>query len=225
MKSFTKTLAVLATGVAFAASAQAGSLSDEAEAAVLEALMDEYHAAAVYAALIDEYGPNTAFSNILAAEKKHSDALIRLLAKHDVAIPTNPWLDGTRALEPLPATLAEAYAAGVVGEITNMALYERELLPAVADYPDVTRVFNNLMAASQTRHLPTFESCAAGDCGGGRAERSAGSQVGSSPKVASSARERAGVGKGAGPNAKRGGKGKGRKAKEQKGKAGGRGKS
>ena len=174
-------LALLATGAA-----AANDLSDEALSAILTALDDEYHAVAVYDALIDEFGENTVFSNIVEAEEKHADALIRLLTKYDQPIPENPYLEGTKALEPLPDTLLEAYEAGVEGEIVNIALYEEQLLPAVTEYPDVTRVFTALMRASETRHLPTFTACTENRCAGSGASRKS--------SVVSSTRGRSGEG-------------------------------
>ncbi len=40
-----------------------------------------------------------------------------------------------------------------------MELYDR-LLAKVADYPNLVRVFENLRAASQDRHLPIFKAAA-----------------------------------------------------------------
>lgn len=140
------------------------TLSPEAEAALLEALNDEYHAQAFYAALVDEYGANTPFANIMEAEAKHAEKLIALLEKYGVEVPENGYLDGSLPLAPIPPTLADAYATGVQGEIDNIAMYEESLLPDVVGYKDITRVFTSLKTASETQHLPTFERCSAGDC-------------------------------------------------------------
>jgi len=55
--------------------------------------------------------------------------------------------------------LQEACQIGVDAEIANAALYRDELLPAVTAYEDITLVFENLMNASQQKHLPAFEKC------------------------------------------------------------------
>jgi len=167
MKSPIATLTAIAVAFGLGAAAQASTLPDEVEEAILEALMDEYKAEATYAALIEEFGANTAFSNIMVAEQKHADALIRLLEKYDAEVPDNPYLDGTLTLGDLPETLADAYGAGVIGEIENLSLYRDDLLPVVSDYSDITRVFTNLLTASQTKHLPTFTDCADGGCNDG----------------------------------------------------------
>ena len=71
MKPITTTLAALALGAAAAGPAQAGSLTQAAEEAVLTALMDEYHAAAVYEALALA---QAAAGNFAAAEKSLESA-------------------------------------------------------------------------------------------------------------------------------------------------------
>ncbi|WP_424938829.1 ferritin-like domain-containing protein [Aliiroseovarius sp. S253] len=164
------------------------TLSDEAEAALLEALNDEYHAQAFYAALVEEYGPNTPFKNIMEAEARHAEKVIKLLNKYDVEVPENGYLDGSLAVAPIPPTLDEAYEMGVQAEIDNIALYEENLLPAVADYNDITRVLTALKTASETKHLPTFERCSDGDCRNvsARSGSGAGKQAGRTTKGTSS---------------------------------------
>jgi len=216
MKTRIVTLTAIAVAFGLGTAAQASTLPVEVEEAVLEALMDEYRAEATYAALIEEFGVNTAFTNILAAEQKHADALIRILEKYDAEVPDNPYLDGTLPLGDLPETLADAYEAGVIGEIDNLSLYRDELLPTVTDYPDITRVFTNLMTASQTKHLPTFSDCADGTCNDGVATTDARASGGgaSATTSASPARDGAGGqgrnrGGGGGGGTKGGGKGRG----------------
>lgn len=165
MKILTKTITAATFVCALAPMAFAATeLSDEALGAILIALDDEYKAEALYAELIETFGENTAFSNIVGAETTHADALVNLLEKYDQEVPENVYLTTPLPPAALPATLEEAYAAGVIGEINNIALYEEELLPAVAGYPDVTRVFTNLLSASATKHLPAFAACASGNC-------------------------------------------------------------
>ena len=151
-------LAALAL-VATAATAQA-EISAPARAAVLRALDDEYHAEATYAAIIAKFGPVKPFSNIVGAEEQHSSKLIGILKENDLPVPANPYTTGEKALEPVPATVAEACEAGVAAEIANMKLYDDELLPEVAGYPQVSRVMTSLRDASQTKHLPAFTRCA-----------------------------------------------------------------
>ena len=165
MKTLTKTIAAATFLCALAPMTFAATeLSDEALDAILIALDDEYKAEALYAELIETFGENTAFSNIVGAETTHADALVELLEKYGQDVPENIYLTTALPADALPTTLEEAYATGVTGEIHNIALYQDELLPAVTEYPDVTRVFTNLLNASATKHLPTFAACASGNC-------------------------------------------------------------
>ncbi|NDW54249.1 DUF2202 domain-containing protein [Aliiroseovarius sp. PrR006] len=177
-------LSALAVAACMAMPLQAATktLSPEAEAALLEALNDEYHAQAFYAELVDEYGTNTPFANIMLAEERHAEKLIDLLEKYGVEVPENGYLDGSLPIAPIPSTIVEAYETGVQGEIDNIAMYEDDLLPAVADYKDITRVFTALMTASETKHLPTFERCSAGDCQKVASGAGRGKQVGKNAK-------------------------------------------
>jgi hypothetical protein len=59
---------------------------------------------------------------------------------------------------PSLGSLADACAAGVQAEVDNAVLYD--LLLEMADNQDIVRVFTSLQRASETRHLPAFESCA-----------------------------------------------------------------
>jgi hypothetical protein len=57
-------------------------------------------------------------------------------------------------------TLSDACKIGVGAEIANRDLYDGNLLPAVAAYPDITRVMQRLRDASEVNHLPAFQRCA-----------------------------------------------------------------
>jgi len=160
---------VMATAIlVYPAQARTKTLTPEAEAAILEALDDEYKAEATYTAIVEEFGADNPLSNIIEAERMHSSRLVDLLEKYGVEVPENGYLDGSLPTPALPDTLTEAYVMGIQGEIDNLELYENNLLPAVSDYKDVTRVFTALMNASQTKHLVAFERCADGRCGSSR---------------------------------------------------------
>ena len=126
---------------------------------VLEALVGregEYAAYATYAAIIDTYGEVNPFTNIMASEARHIEALTSILDAYGVPYPEeNPYL-GTIDV---PESLAAAAQAGVDAEIANVDLYEGQL-EAVADYPEITEVFLNLQSASLHQHLPAFERAA-----------------------------------------------------------------
>ncbi len=131
-------------------------LPAEVQEMVLEALVGpegEYAAYATYAAIIDTYGEVNPFTNIVASEARHIEALTSILDAHGVSYPeANPYL-GTIVV---PESLAAAAQAGVDAEIANVDLYEQQLA-AVADDPEITEVFLNLQSASLHQHLPAFE--------------------------------------------------------------------
>lgn len=136
-------------------------LTGEAEAAVLTALDDEYHARAFYRAVIRRFGEVRPFVNIEQSESRHIAALKRVLKAYGVRAPADPH-DGSPAIESIvPATVAAACAVAAQAEIDNDRLYEERLLPHVRDYPGVRTVFERLSEASRERHLPAFRRGAA----------------------------------------------------------------
>ncbi|OYX63307.1 MAG: DUF2202 domain-containing protein [Sphingomonadales bacterium 32-64-17] len=120
---------------------------------LLEALDDERKAEATYAAVIAKFGAVRPFANIIDAERRHAAALERQLRRLGIGVPPDPWPGKVKA----PATLAEACASAIEGEIQNVALYDR-LIPLIAD-PAARQVMENLQAASRDRHLPAFRRC------------------------------------------------------------------
>lgn len=156
-----KTLAIAAVAAAtFSEPLSAMTLTEPAKDAILRALDDEYHAEAVYGATIAKFGNIRPFSNIILAEQSHQKALIDLMQIYGMDVPSNGYLTGDKPLPPLPETLREVCVIGVAAEIENSRLYEEDLLPAVADHPDITRVFKALSDASIEKHLPAFQRCA-----------------------------------------------------------------
>ncbi len=132
--------------------------------ALSAALDDEYKAMATYEAVLAAFGPVRPFVNIVEAERRHADALLRQFARLGLTPPDDRWRGQVQA----PATLREAYEAGVAAEVENAALYDR-LLAAARGEPEVTRVFTALRNASQQRHLPAFRRhLEGGGAGGGR---------------------------------------------------------
>lgn len=150
--------AVITVGLVLPAAAE--GLSRDAEGALLAALNDEYHAQAVYDATIAKFGPVRPFVNIARAERQHEAMVIDLMNKYGIEVPPNPYETGTSQLDPLPPTLQQTCAMGVEAEKLNRDLYHVQLLPRVANYPDITLVLTRLSDASEYRHLPAFQRCA-----------------------------------------------------------------
>jgi len=132
-----------------------GGLKEEAKIALNKAIEDEYKAYTVYDKTIEKFGMIRPFSMIIRAEENHIASLKSLFDKYGLEIPANNWISKVSA----SSSVKESCQVGVEAEIANAKLYKDELLPAVKDYEDITLVFNNLMNASQDKHLPAFEKC------------------------------------------------------------------
>lgn len=130
-------------------------LSSEIQDTLYKAIKDEYKAKAVYEATIDKFGSVRPFSMIIRAEEQHISSLEAIYDKYGLTIPEPEKLSIY-----IPDTLPEVCQIGVNAEIENVNLYKKELLPKVSKYSDITSVFNNLMNASQGKHLPAFQRCA-----------------------------------------------------------------
>lgn len=150
---------VTALAVIAAPLAARAEISLPAQQGVLRALDDEYHAEAVYTAILAKFGAVRPFRNIVRAERVHAGMMIDILTSNGVAVPANPYLYGTKPVEPLPATIAEACAVGVQAEMANAKLYNDELLPAVSAYPQIVAAMTKLRDDSMLRHLPAFQRC------------------------------------------------------------------
>lgn len=114
------------------------------------ALQDEYLAQTRYNKILGTFGYIRTFARIQEAELRHISALLQLFNRYQVPVPQD--------ISPLfvtpPATIKKAYAAGVEGEIENIAMYEKFLdldIPA-----DIRNVFTRLKDAS-LNHLAAFE--------------------------------------------------------------------
>lgn len=119
------------------------------------AINDEYKARATYKKVIEKFGEVKPFTNIIKAEEKHIKSLEALFEKYNFDVPQDEWYSQVEVSE----TLKEMCATGVQAEIANADLYRKILIPATTAYPDVTKVFEKLMSASEDNHLPAFEKC------------------------------------------------------------------
>jgi rubrerythrin len=124
-------------------------------ATLKEALDDEYRARSTYAKVIEKFGPVRPFINIVEAEARHIEALLRQFERLGEPAPADTWAEKVDA----PSSIAEACAAGVKAEVENGAMYDR-LLGKISD-PAVRQVMLRLQEASQQNHLPAFKRCLA----------------------------------------------------------------
>lgn len=132
-----------------------GDLPQTVKDALGKALDDEYKAYSTYEAVINKFGNIRPFFMIIRAEEQHIASLKAIYDKYGLNIPLNNW---SKKIV-VPETVREACGVGVEAEIDNAALYKNDLLPVVSDYEDITVVFQNLMSASEKKHLPAFEKC------------------------------------------------------------------
>lgn len=116
-------------------------------------LEDEYKAEAIYQKVIDKFGNVKPFINIMRAEQKHSDSLIKIFNLYNLEVPRNDWLGKV----PVFDSVVQACDAGVQAEIRNAALYDELLVDIKHD--DIIRVFISLRDASINNHLPAFNKC------------------------------------------------------------------
>jgi len=114
------------------------------------AIQDEYLARKEYELIMDEYGEQRPFSNIILAEENHIIWLKELFEAYGYTIPADNAID----YAVLPASLEEAFDAGVQAEVDNIAMYEKFMQSDLPD--DVLSVFTELRDASQN-HLASFE--------------------------------------------------------------------
>jgi hypothetical protein len=153
--------AILLSGLMAAGPVWAQALTPEAQAALGSALQDERNAEAFYGAVLTRFGEARPFSNIIAAERQHEALLIGLYETYGVVVPENGYATGALEAHLAPDTLIDACKIGMDAELANRDLYDGNLLPAVAAYPDITRVMQRLRDASEENHLPAFQRCVA----------------------------------------------------------------
>jgi hypothetical protein len=86
--------------------------------ALSEALEDEYKARAAYHKVIERFGPARAFANIVDAEQRHVEALLRQFERLGEAPPSDEWSKRVAALESLARACRDA-VEGVIREVSH----------------------------------------------------------------------------------------------------------
>ncbi|WP_338323639.1 DUF2202 domain-containing protein [Halobacillus salinus] len=114
------------------------------------AMQDEYLAQARYDDILNTFGSIRTFERIKQAEQRHINALLTLFNRYQVPVPEND----AAAYVTTPGSVKDAYAAGVQGEIDNIAMYEKFLMYELP--VDARVVFTQLRNAS-LNHLAAFE--------------------------------------------------------------------
>lgn len=116
------------------------------------AYLDELKAEATYAKVMEDFGEVKPFSNIINAEVKHSQSILKLYESYGLAA---PQLENYEA--PSFESIQAACETGVTAEIANIELYDE--LMSQTDDQNTLKVFESLQSASQEKHLPAFERC------------------------------------------------------------------
>jgi AcrR family transcriptional regulator len=120
--------------------------------------------AGITAAAIYHYFPSkvdlfvAVFEDVQA---KVYDAFDAAVARHDTFLEKFDALFDTMMDLGDEDPMLASFVVGVVteAEIANRDLYDRQLLPAVAAYSDITLVMQRLRDASENNHLPAFQRC------------------------------------------------------------------
>lgn len=141
------------SALASASPTAAGTLSANEAAGLGSALDAEYHSYALYDAMVAKFGAVAPFSNILAAEGNHVEAIKTLYERYGIPVPANPWTGTATA----PSTTAEACSMGVSNEQSVIAMYDQ--LSSTTTRSDILAVYANLQAVSRDNHLPAFQRC------------------------------------------------------------------
>jgi hypothetical protein len=126
---------------------------------LLYAAQDEYFARGEYLAIMAKFGEARPFTNIERAEENHLAWLRTAYGTYRLSFPA----DGSKPYIAVPATLKDAFSAGVQAEIDNIAMYDRFLASSLlrdSRYADLKNLFTNLKNASGN-HLESFRRQAA----------------------------------------------------------------
>jgi hypothetical protein len=130
-------------------------LSDAEEAALLEAIDEEYLARDTYQAILDKLGPDVIpFSKIVLSEQQHVDTVAALFVKYGLPTPSD-LVEANPQFE----TKREACQIGVDAELHDIGLYDRLLASGDIEHADLIQVFTDLRAASLNNHWPAFDRC------------------------------------------------------------------
>lgn len=116
------------------------------------AIEDEYMARAEYKYVIATFGNQNPFTNIVAAEETHINALKGLYNTRNMTVPA----DNSAQFLVKPANIKDSLSLGVEAEIANINMYKNFLnTPNLPD--DVKTVFTQLKAGSES-HLSAFQN-------------------------------------------------------------------
>lgn len=132
-----------------------GDLSGDELVDLHDALNALRRAHATNRSVVERLGQVHPFVNVVMAQEHQISEVIRILQRHDAAVPDDSWLGHVAA----PANLLEACEDGLAAETGLSALFDRLL--ADATRPDLLGLYRHLQDAVRLRHLPAFRRCVA----------------------------------------------------------------
>lgn len=149
------TMALSVSALSFAEEAYGSGAVTEGSDWTLEqmltwAMQDETMAQAEYQAIEGAFGNNPPFANISGAEETHIALLKTLFATYALNLPENTAASRVT----VPATLDDAYTAGITAENANIAMYDRFL--ARTDLPDDVRAAFVALRNASENHLAAY---------------------------------------------------------------------
>ncbi len=148
--------------------AASGTLSDPQRGALVGMARDEKLAGDLYRVFADRYPAVVVFGRVAAAEGQHLDAVRALLGRYGVTDPTAGRPAGVFSDATVQATYDRLLAQGRASQSAAIAVGQQVENLDIADLrtaqsgltaPDVTQVYQRLLAASQ-RHLEVFTAWA-----------------------------------------------------------------
>ena len=106
--------------------------------ALISAIDDERQAQAYYAAVLAKFGQVRPYTQLVKAEARHEEILVRYCEQNGIEVPANQWATPT---VPLPATLEEVRQQSLTREVKNVEMYN-EFLKTIKT-PALVTIFEN----------------------------------------------------------------------------------
>lgn len=162
MKALRLSLVVAAALTGIVAQAQqGGNISPQSRAALIAVLDEERLAKHAYEVVLTKFPALMPFVNLVEAEAKHEQAVIRVMTSYRIPIPENRW--GVTSFVPTPPTVDDAYLLGVRIETEDIQMLTQYL--RTVREPNVRQLFTHLKSASQS-HLAAIRRVMSGGCTG-----------------------------------------------------------
>ncbi len=144
------------SGMLWGARAAQADTDRSVEEMLKYAIQDEYLARAEYLAIMRKHGEIRPFSNIVKSEESHIAWLKDAYASKGLRVPA----DDAATFVIVPASLEDAFRAGVAAEIDNIAMYDTFIsskLMQASENAALKALFERLRDASKN-HLAAFQN-------------------------------------------------------------------